>query len=158
MLQSQRAHVLGRDKGDQRDGPHPARARAGCAANAFTLRTHSGASYIAIHSRAHACRSGSAAPAVRPLQYCVCHASKGPKPLQDSYPPRDQNRFKTKKQKKGFSPVRFQLASEASRWFQNGPRRPQEGPKTAPSEIQDGLKALPGRPQDGPERPPPAAP
>ena len=63
------AHVLGRDKRDRRDGSHPARARAGCVADAFALCTHSGASYIVKHSRARACHSGSAAPAVRPLQY-----------------------------------------------------------------------------------------
>ena len=62
------AHVLRRNKEDRRDGPHPARARAGCAADTFALCTHRHASYIAKHSRAHACHSGSAAPAVKPIQ------------------------------------------------------------------------------------------
>ena len=35
------SHVLGRDKGDRRDGPHLARARAGYAADAFALSSSS---------------------------------------------------------------------------------------------------------------------
>ena len=49
-----------------------------------------------------------------------------------------------------FSPFRFRWAVEASRWLQDGPRRPQERPKRGPRRPQERPRA----PQERPKRAP----
>ena len=49
-----------------------------------------------------------------------------------------------------FSPFRFRGASEASRWLQDDPRDPQEGPKRVPRGAQERPRAPQERPKSDP--------
>eukprot|EP00959_Pyramimonas_sp_CCMP1952_P244311 5106896-Pyramimonas_sp.AAC.1 len=49
------------------------------------------------------------------------------------------------------SPCRFRWPSEVSRWLQNGPREPQEGPKRSPRRPQERPRALQLRPKRDPK-------
>ena len=52
-----------------------------------------------------------------------------------------------------FSPFRFRGASEASRWLQDDPRDPQEGPKRVPRGAQERPRAPQERPKRAPRGP-----